>query len=166
MGWLASWGWFFCYLTWGSSRCCSQGMAGARTFKMAIVSGLSAGEDSWKPGNSVSLFCGFLYMTSLGCLSWQKGLPPLPSRFSRVWLCETPETATHQAPPSLGFSRQEHWSGLLFPSPMRESEKWKWSCSVTSDPQRPHGLQASRLLHPWESTSQARVLEWGASAFY
>ena len=36
--------------------------------------------------------------------------------------------AAHQAPPSLGFSRQEHWSGLPFPSPMHESEKWKWSC--------------------------------------
>ena len=31
--------------------------------------------------------------------------------------------AAHQAPPSLGFSRQEHWSGLPFPSPMHESEK-------------------------------------------
>ena len=30
-----------------------------------------------------------------------------------------------------------------------ESEKWKWSRSVVSDPQRPHGLQPSRLLHPW-----------------
>ena len=29
----------------------------------------------------------------------------------------------HQAPPFLGFSRQEHWSGLPFPSPMQESEK-------------------------------------------
>ena len=29
----------------------------------------------------------------------------------------TPQTAAHQAPPSLGFSRQEHWSGLSFPSP-------------------------------------------------
>ena len=38
----------------------------------------------------------------------------LLSRFSRVWLCVTPETAAHQAPPSLGFSRQEHWSGLPF----------------------------------------------------
>ena len=37
--------------------------------------------------------------------------------------CVTPETAAHQAPPSLGFSRQEHWSGLSFPSPMHESEK-------------------------------------------
>ena len=34
--------------------------------------------------------------------------------------------AAHQAPPSLGFSRQEHWSGLPLPSPMHESEKWKW----------------------------------------
>ena len=49
----------------------------------------------------------------------------LLSRFSRVRLCATPETAAHQAPPSLGFSRQEQWSGLPFPSPMRESEKRK-----------------------------------------
>ena len=37
-------------------------------------------------------------------------------------LCD-PMTAAHQAPPSLGFSRQEHWSGLPFASPMHESEK-------------------------------------------
>ena len=47
----------------------------------------------------------------------------LLSCFSRILLCATPETAAHQAPPSLGFSRQEHWSGLPFPSPMHESEK-------------------------------------------
>ena len=61
----------------------------------------------------------------------------LLSRFSRVQLCATPETAAHQAPPSLGFSRQEHWSGLPFPSPMHESEKWKGSHSVMSDSSRP-----------------------------
>ena len=38
-------------------------------------------------------------------------------------LCDPIETAAHQAPPSLGFSRQEHWSGLPFPSPMHKSEK-------------------------------------------
>ena len=37
-------------------------------------------------------------------------------------LCD-PQTAAYQAPPSLGFSRQEHWSGLPFPSPMHASEK-------------------------------------------
>ena len=47
----------------------------------------------------------------------------LLSHFSRVQLCGTPWTAAHQAPLSLGFSRQEHWSGLPFPSPMHESEK-------------------------------------------
>ena len=57
----------------------------------------------------------------------------LLNRFSRVRLCATPQTAAHEAPPSLGFSRQEHWSGLPFPSPMHESEKWKWSLSVVSD---------------------------------
>ena len=87
----------------------------------------------------------------------------LLSRFSRVWLCATPETAAHQAPPSLGFSRQEYWSGLPFPSPMHESEKWKWSRSVVSDSLWPHGLQPTRLLCPW--IFQARVLEWGAIAF-
>ena len=47
----------------------------------------------------------------------------LLSRFSHVQLCATPQTAAHQAPPSLGFSRQEHWSGLPFPSPVHKSEK-------------------------------------------
>ena len=46
----------------------------------------------------------------------------LLSRFSRVQLCATPETAAHQAPLSLGCSRQEHWSGLPLPSPVHESE--------------------------------------------
>ena len=77
-----------------------------------------------------------------------EGQTRLLSHSSRVWLCATPETAAHQAPPSLGFSRQEHWSGLPFPSPMHESEKWKGSRSVVSDPY--HGLQTTRLLHPWD----------------
>ena len=53
------------------------------------------------------------------------GLPVvlLLRRFSCVRLHVTPAMAAHQAPPSLGFSRQEHWSGLPFPSPMHESER-------------------------------------------
>ena len=61
----------------------------------------------------------------------------LLSRFSRVRLCATPQTAAHQTPPSLGFSRQEHWSGLPFPSPMHETEKWKGS------------LKSQRIHGPW-----------------
>ena len=40
----------------------------------------------------------------------------LLSRFSRVQLRVTPWTAAHQAPPSMGFSRQEYWSGVPLPS--------------------------------------------------
>ena len=60
---------------------------------------------------------------------WQAAAKSL----SRVRLCATPEPAAHQVLPSLGFSRQEHWSGLPFPSPKHESEKWKGSRSVVSD---------------------------------
>ena len=77
----------------------------------------------------------------------------LLGRFSHVPLCATPETAAHQAPPSQGFSRQEHWSGLPFPSPMHEREKWKWSRSVVSNSSWRHGI------------FQARAWEWGAIAF-
>ena len=74
----------------------------------------------------------------------------LLSRFSCVWFCATLKMAAHQALPSLGFSRQEHCSGLPFPFPMYESEKWKWIHSVVSDTSRPHGLQPTRLLRPWD----------------
>ena len=74
----------------------------------------------------------------------------LLSHFSRVRLCVTPQTAAHQDSPSLGFSRQKHWSGLPFPSPMHESEQWKGSRSVASDSSWPHGLQPTRLLRPWD----------------
>ena len=87
----------------------------------------------------------------------------LLSHFSRVWLCVTPEMATHQAPPSLGFSRQEHWSGLPFPSPMHESEKWNWSCSVMSDSSDP--MDCSLPGSSVHGIFQARVLEWGAISF-
>ena len=42
----------------------------------------------------------------------------LLSCFSHVQLCATLWTAAHQAPLSTGFSRQEYWSGLPFPSPL------------------------------------------------
>ena len=41
---------------------------------------------------------------------------------------------------------------------MQEGEKWKWSRSVVSDPQRPHGLQPSRLLRPWDFPGKSTVV--------
>ena len=54
---------------------------------------------------------------------------------SGVWLLATPWTAAYQAPPSMGFSKQEYWSGVLLPSPQcvlqdskkkKNNEYWKW----------------------------------------
>ena len=77
-------------------------------------------------------------------------------------LCD-PKDGSPPGSPSLGFSRQEYWSGLPFSSPVHESEKWKWSCSVVSDSLRPHGLQPTRLIHLWDfpgkSTGVANTLQ-------
>ena len=75
--------------------------------------------------------------------------------FSCVRVYTTPWTAVHKAPLALGFSRQKHWSGLPLPSPMHESEKWKWSHSVVSDSTWPHGLQPTMLLHLWGSPGKS-----------
>ena len=56
-----------------------------------------------------------LYTCSPNCISICL-LLLLLSHFSRVRLCVTPQMAAHRAPPSLGFSRQEHWSGLPCPA--------------------------------------------------
>ena len=48
---------------------------------------------------------------------WQCTQPSEVELLSRVWLFATPWTVAHQAPPPMGFSRQEYWSGLPFPSP-------------------------------------------------
>ena len=82
----------------------------------------------------------------------------LLNRFSHVQLCATPQMAAHQAPPSLGFSRQEHWSGLPFPSPVCESESdVAESCLTPSDP-----MDCSPPAFSIHGIFQARVLEWGA----
>ena len=66
-------------------------------------------------------------------------------------------------PPSLGFSRQEHRSGWPFPSPMHESEKWKWSHLVSPTLRDP--MDCSLPASSVHGIFQARVLEWGAIAF-
>ena len=58
------------------------------------------------PGKNPGVGCHFL----LQCVKVKS--------LSRVWLLATPWTAAYQAPPSLGFSRQEYWSGVPLPSPI------------------------------------------------
>ena len=45
---------------------------------------------------------------------------------SHFWLLETPWTAAYQAPPSMGFSRQEYWSGVPLPSPNKVTKERKY----------------------------------------
>ena len=79
-------------------------------------------------------------------------------------LCLTPCDPIDSSPPgfpSLGFSRQEHWSGLPCPSPMHESESEVTQlCPTLRDPMdcSPPGSSIHGIF-------QARVLEWGAIAF-
>ena len=68
----------------------------------------------------------------------------LLSHFSRVRLCVTPQMAAHQAPPSLGFSRQEQWSGLPFPSNARKGKGKVKSLS-----------RVGLLATPWTAAYQA-----------
>ena len=52
---------------------------------------------------------------------------------SRVWLFMTPWTTAYQAPPSMGFSRQEYWSGLPLPSPQNDwNDKYSHRCNSLS----------------------------------
>ena len=70
----------------------------------------------------------------------------------------TPQTAAHQAPPSLGFSRQEYWSGLPFPSPVhacmlsRCSRVWLCATIWTAAPQSPPSTGFSSQEH-WSGYS-------------
>ena len=65
----------------------------------------------------------------------------LLSCFSRVQFCATPQTAGNQATPSLGFYRQEHWSGLPFPSPVH-------ACMLS------HFSHARLCATPWTAAHQ------------
>ena len=83
------------------------------------------------------------------------------SRFSCVQFCAW--TAAHQAPPSLGFSRQEHWSGLPFPSPhmrlllLLSRFSHVRLCATPIDGSPPGS--------PIPGIIQARTLEWVAISF-
>ena len=60
---------------------------------------------------------------------------------SRVWLFVTPWTAAHQAPSSMGFSRQEYWSGVPLPSPVEGPGKLIYSLS------RGHGWRKDKMSY-------------------
>ena len=92
--------------------------------------------DGRPPGSPVP---GILQARTLECVAisfsnvwkWKVKVKSL----SRVQLLATPWTAAHQAPPSMGFSRQEDWSGVPWPSPIQEhrgsqSQEQCWICLI------------------------------------
>ena len=88
---------------------------------------------------------------------------------SRVRLSATPWTVAYQAPQSMGFSRQEYWSGVPSPSPILASAaaaaaaaaaKSLQSCPTLCDP-----IDGSLPCSAVPGILQARTLEWVASSF-
>ena len=68
---------------------------------------------------------------------------------SCLTLCDPTDGSPPGSPvPGILQARTLEW--VPFPSPRHEGEKWKWSCSGVSDSWRPHGLQPTRLLCPWD----------------
>ena len=94
---------------------------------------------------------------------------------SRVRLLATPWTAAYQAPPFMGFSRQEYWSGVPLPSPRdanRISNKWviTWKKKITVKVAQscPDSLRHLDYRPPGSSIHgilQAGILEWVATSF-
>ena len=90
-----------------------------------VLHSAGSGSKSLSHVQDFTLYKVFLYL-SLHLASsycWVQ-LLLLLSRFSRVWLSATPWTAAHKAPPSVGFSRQEYWSGVSLPSPATTCYSW------------------------------------------
>ena len=71
----------------------------------------------WWRIDAFKLWCWRRLESSLDCKIKPVNLKVKVKLLSRVRLSATPWTVAYQAPPSMGFSRQEHWSGLPFPSP-------------------------------------------------
>ena len=77
------------------------------------------------PGRNTEVGCHFL----LQCMKVKSEVKSL----SRVRLFTTSWTAAYQAPPSMGFSRQEYWSGVPWPSPTSVHSPWIFPISLRPD---------------------------------
>ena len=84
-----------------------------------------------------------------------------------VWLLATPWTAAYQAPPSMGFSRQEYWSGLPLPSPMTNPDSILKSSAITL-PTKVHTVKAMVspvVMYGLSSWTIKKAEHWRIDAF-
>ena len=87
--------------------------------------------------------CGLLFMYCDNAAAAAKSLQ------SCLTLCDPIDGSPPGSPiPGILQARTLEWVAISFSNAWRE--KWKWSRSVVSDSSRPHGLQPTRLLHPWD----------------
>ena len=98
------------------------------------------------PGKNTGVGCHFL----LQCMKAKREGKSKEKLLSRIRLLATPWTAAYQASLSMGFSRQEYWSGVPLPSP-----KVAQSCPTLCD----------SVYHTVHGILQARILEWVAFPF-
>ena len=111
-------------------------------------------ENNWEHMYQIVGNCAYVYMDMHACASAQ-----LPSV---VQLCVSPWTIAHQAPLSVGFPRQEHWSGLPFPSPgiksMSPASLALAGVSFTTEPpEKPMCVQRIRLTEKQTKKYKQRV---------
>ena len=106
----------FSLVSWGSLYCCA---AAAAAKSLQSCPTLCDPIDGRPPGSAVPriLQARTLEWVAISfCNAWKWKVKV--ESLSRVWLFTTPWTAAYQAPLSMGFSRQEYWSGLPLPSPV------------------------------------------------
>ena len=92
---------------------------------------------------------------------WWSGCYLLPAKLlqSCPTLCDPIDGSPPGFPvPGILQARPLEWVAISFSKD--ESEKWKWSCSVVSDSSWPHGLQHTRLLHPWDFPGKSTGVGW------
>ena len=109
----------FCYTSWyiGDKSCYTAAAAAAKSHQSCPT--LCDPIDGSPPGSPIpgilqARILEWVAISFSNAWKWKVKVKSL----SRVWLLATPWSAAYQAPPSMGFSRQEYWSGLPLPSPI------------------------------------------------
>ena len=110
---------WLCTTLWTAARQASLSMESCRQEYWSVLPCTPPGDlpDSGIEPKSIALQADSLPLSYQGSPIYTL-LLLLLSYFSRVWLLATPWTAAYQAPLSMGFSRQEYWSGVPLPSPI------------------------------------------------
>ena len=109
--------------------------------------------------SSIKIFNKMVSKTKYFTSSLTSSLKIKVKSLSHIWLFVTPWTVTHQAPLSMGFSRQEYWSGLPFPTPgdLPKPGIESGSLSLLFDPCRLNRLFRSQQSTHYQDLSRLKV---------